>query len=242
MRELIFTFNLNNIESLGNVRCMEEIQIAIDENLIWLRGIIDTPDIDIKIKQLPAKDTFIINENNLLFAPKSLTPISLIPVLEWKPIKELIKVETPIAAMPGNPNEKVEIKLKQSNLNKNGDALLATLAIWKEYSEIASAIRLEQLKFAVSEKNEVLIVGNPLPPIPGNEYWLENGILLPCGYNFEIPIVADLINKKLNDKNDSILLFNLNGTFQKIDRSFLVKARRSAIRLTKEIHTEIKHE
>lgn len=233
MQELVFRFNKSDQEVLGNIRCIEGLLVASSDDDIWLRGIYDSPTLDLKIKQLPARQSFYINENDLLFAPGSLTPVDKLPLLSWQPLAEFLPIQIPVAAMPGQMSTLATIKLVTTQLTKAGEALLTSLQIWKAYAESAPGTRLAKLKFAVAQNNDVLIMGNPLPPLPGKEYWLEKNILLPNGYRFEIYMTADFINEQFNPQQDSVLIFDSDGTWQKIDNSFFVPAKRSAIRLTK---------
>ncbi len=237
MHELIFTLNRKDKDSLGNIRCMADIKVAADEKLIWVRGLYDTGEVNKSIRQLPIHHSYYIDENNLLFSPGSLTPVAVLPQLTWLPIAEFISIKMPVAALPGKLQAPADINVVSSAADKKSSALLTTLAQWKLYAESAPAIRLEQLQFAVSQKNEVLIVGTPLPSIPGKEYWKTNNILLPCGYDFEIPMAASFISEKLNSKQDGLLVFDVDGSCEKIDFAFLVAAKRSAVRLT-EINNE----
>jgi MoxR-vWA-beta-propeller ternary system domain bpX2 len=232
MHELIFTLNIHDKDSLGNVRCIEGLEAAINENCIWLRGLYDTAGIDKHIKQLPTQHSYYIGENNLLFSPGSLTPVAVLPALEWLPVAEFITIEIPVAALPGQLHQPAMISIIPSTISKKGDALLTTLQQWKAYATSAPAIRLAQLQFAVSQKNEVLILGDPLPSIPGKEYWMTDNILLPNGYDFEIPMAASFISKKLNAQKDAVLLFDVTGAYEKIGLDFFVPAKRSAVRLT----------
>lgn len=68
--------------------------------------------------------------------------------------------------------------------------------------------------------------------MPGKEFYKENDILLPAGFAFEVPLVAALLQQKLNASNDSLLLFTSSGDWYKIPLSSFVPASRSAVRLT----------
>lgn len=232
MHELIFTLDKKDKDSLGNIRCMTDIQLAADENCIWVRGLYDSGELDKTIRQLPIKQSYYVDENNLLFVPGSVTPVATLPTLSWLPIAEFISVKMPVAALPGKLEEAAHISILPSVVDKKGAALLTTLEQWKTYAETAPAIRLAKLNFAVSKKNEVIIIGTPLPSIPGKEFWQSSNILLPCGYDFEIPIAASFISEKLNPQHDGLLILNTDGSCEKIDFAYLVPAKRSAVRLT----------
>ena len=135
--------------------------------------------------------------------------------------------------------ELIKIKLVRSGNQRQGEALLTSLQHWKAYAESASAIRLQVLQFAVSDHDEVLITGSPLPSLPGKEFWIENDILLPCGFEFEIASVAGFIREKINTGGDNYIVFDQGGQWQKISKTFFVPAKRSAIRLTKKISNHL---
>lgn len=232
MHELIFTLNKKDVESLGSIRCMPDLKAAAAADCVWVRGLYDNGVTDKNIRQLPLQHSYYVDENNLLFSPGSLTPVAVLPVLNWLPITEFVSIKIPVAALPGQLEDPATISIVPAAVNKNGSALVTTLEQWKAYAESAPAIRLLQLQFAVSQKSEVLIIGTPLPSIPGKEYWKKDNILLPNGYDFEIPMAASFINEKLNPEQDGFLVFDIDGTFEKIDFAFLVDARRSAVRLT----------
>jgi len=214
MPEFLLKLDIKNKESLGAVRCMEGLQAAEEGNCIWIRGINALLEMDKELLRLPATNTFIIDEENNLFLPGGLTPVA------------------PTAALPGKTNDKVKLKIIPSAIVRKGAAILTTLDVWKQYAETASETRLFATRFAVSEKNKVLIMGDPLPSLPGIEYWQTGNVLLPAGYDFEFSIMEEFVNKKLNENKSSVILFDKDGSWQKIDKSFFVISKRSAIRLT----------
>lgn len=230
---MILKLETKHKDTLGVVRCIPGLQAAEEGEHIWLKGIDPAAAIDIRLKQLPATNTFIIDEHNHLFLTGGVTPVDKLKQLTWQPLDTFIKAEAPVAALPGKIGEQVSIKLVASSQERKGQALLTMLNVWKAYAEIAAAARLQAVEFAVSEKEEVLILGYPLPSLPGKEYWMDNNILLPCGYEFEIPVASVFISQRLNENNNSVLLFDTGGNWQQIDKNFFVTGKRSAVRLTK---------
>lgn len=232
MKEWIFQLSQDDNESLGSVRCFQGLQAALEENKIWLRGITASTVPDVSLLKLPLKKTFLLDEQDNLFLTGAVTPIGKLQPLNWQPVASFINVESPLSSLPGKTSDKVNIQLKASSEEQRGVALLTSLTSWKTYAEIAPIARLNSLRFTVSEKKEVLIIGTPLPPLPGKEYWSNQNLLLPSGYDFEIPVMAKLISKKLQaDKKDAIL-FDITGEWQRIPVSYFVPATRSSIRLT----------
>ena len=232
MPEFLLKLDIKNKESLGTVRCMEGLRAAEEENCIWIRGINALIEMDKELLRLPATHTFIIDEQNNLFLPGGLTPVNILKPMEWTSLTGFISVEAPTAALPGKTNDKVNIKIIPSAIVRKGAALLTALDIWKQYGETASETRLFATRFAVSEKNKVLILGDRLPSLPGIEYWQTGNVLISAGYEFELSVMQEFVSKKLSESKNSVILFDKDGSWQKIDKSFFVVSKRSAIRLT----------
>jgi MoxR-vWA-beta-propeller ternary system domain bpX2 len=231
MKEWIFQLSKDDFESLGPVRCMPGLQAAVEENIIWLRGITASVAPDLSLLKLPLKKTFLLDEEDNLFLTGALTPVEKLHKLNWQPVASFINIEAPVSALPGKTKNKVRIQLKNSYEERPGIALLTSLSAWKGYAETAPDTRLKALRYAVSENEEVLITGTPLPPLPGREYWGYENLLLPSGYDFEIPVMATLISQQLQDKDD-IIVFDPTAGWQRIPGSYFIPATRSSIRLT----------
>lgn len=234
MANFIARMSAKDIVLLGAVRCMKELQVAPDDEWIWIK-LSSEDEKEKSLMQLPLVCTYTEDEQGNLFLPGALTPVEILKELNWQPLTSFLSVRLPVSALPVNEVAPVPIKIIQSEVHKPGSAILTQLSIWKTYAETAPAARLQLLRFAVSEKNEVLIIGNPLPPLPGTEYWIENGILIPAGYDFEIKLAATFINEQLNKNNENLVMMDSDGRYTVIAKSLFVPAKRSAVRLTNEI-------
>lgn len=236
MSRYIYQLQLKDKASLGAVRCINGLKAAIDTDTIWLRDDSGNTEPSAALRQLPVLNTFYTDEQDHLILTGSLTPLSKLPQLEWLPLPEFIPVTAPVAAMPGILGRPSMIQLKYSGRQRRGRALLTSLTDWKQYAETAPAVRLESLRFAVEEKGDVFIIGDLLPPLPGKEYWETNDIYIPAGYDFENDLLPVFITQKLNAARSQVLVFDTDSNWQPIDKNFLVKGKRSAVRLTQLKH------
>jgi hypothetical protein len=234
MQEFVLKMRSANVDALGAIRSNRGIEIATKNERTWIKVPFEIYETELRIKQLPVESTFMTDEKENLFLVGGLTPVDILKDLNWQPLYSFLKVELPVSLLPGKLEEKISCNLIPSKNIQPGIALLSGLGTWKYYSETAPSVRLSCLRFAVSEKNEVLIIGNPLPPIPGIEYWKINNVLLPCGYDFEFRMGGIFISEKLNASNDSFLLFDKEGRIQLINKTLFVPGKRSAARLTSE--------
>jgi hypothetical protein len=233
MKELIIVLSQADKAALGAVRCLPGLQAAEDEGFIWMRGVNALDKIDLHIRQLPGLHTYTLDADNNLFPPGGLTPVGKLKPLKWVPVAEYITVTLPVSALPGKVSLQHTIRLAPSGHSQKGNALLTTLATWKAYAERAPLVRLQQTRFAVSEKNKVLIIGSPMPALPGKEYVLQDTLLLPGGYEFDPPAISELIVARLDPSKGALLLFDTDGSWEMIPKTAFVPSTRSAIRLTK---------
>jgi hypothetical protein len=232
-KELILVLAARDRETLGAVRCLPSLRVAEAEGTLWLRGIDTDTTPDLRLRQLPAVQTYLLDEEDYLFPPGGFTPVGKLPALHWTPLAAFIRPELPTSALPGKGVGQYPVKLVPSGRAEAGSALVADLWVWQQYAATAPEVRLQGLRFAASEHDQVLVLGTPLPPVPGKEYWLTHNLLLPAGFDFELPLAAGLLAAKLNPRNDAVLRFGPDGSWEKIPKEALVPASRSAARLTR---------
>jgi hypothetical protein len=232
MKELIIVLSVADKAALGTVRCLPGLQAAEETGFIWVRGIAVNDEPDLRIRQLPGLHTYTLDADDNLFPPRGLTPVGKLQPMNWVPLSAYSTVTLPVSALPGKIGQQLPVKLVPSRQLQKGNALLTDLHTWKAYGETAPLVRLQQTRFAVSEENKVLIIGEPLPALPGKEYVLVNGLLIPMGFEFDPPVISSLIGSQFNPGNDSLLLFNTDSTWDEIPKDAFVQSTRSAIRLT----------
>ncbi|TFF33485.1 hypothetical protein [Mucilaginibacter psychrotolerans] len=217
--------------ALGEIRGISGLKAAEAEGLIWLRGIFELEKPDPLIAGLPALSVYMLDGDGLLFPAGKPTPVAKLPVLDWQTIKIFLPVTMPVSAIPGSIVEKLELRLGCSAVEHEPFALLCTLFDWKAYADKAPETRLRPLRFAVSAEGQVLVFGQPLPNVAGKLYWAKGQLLLPAGFDFDPPALAELLPES-QGVSDAFMLFNADATWDSIPLSGFQPARRSAIRLT----------
>jgi hypothetical protein len=221
-------------EILGSVRHLPGLQAAEAAGQLWLRGLPVAGELPLAVRGLPAVAAYSLDAQGRLFPPGQLTPTAQLPALAWLPIREFVPLELPTAALPAQGAPTYRVQLTPSARAEAGVALLTTLETWQAYAETAPEIRLQSLRFAVAADQRVLLLGTPLPPISGQEYWLSEGLLLPAGFDFEAPLLAPLLAQKLNPVGEDVLLFAADGSWERVPKAHLLPVTRSAVRLTVE--------
>jgi hypothetical protein len=232
MTERVLVLAAHDRATLGGVRAVPGLQAAEAAGQVWLRGLPAAGELPLAVRALPATAAYALDAAGRLFPLGSLTPTAQLPPLAWQSIQAFVPLELPTAALPAQAAPRYQVRLVPSARAEAGAALLTTLAAWHEYAGAAPEIRLTGLRFAVAADRRVLLLGTPLPPIPGQEHWLSEGLLLPAGFDFEAPLLAPLLGRQLSPAADAVLLFAADGSWERIPREHLLPVTRSAVRLT----------
>lgn len=202
----------NHKELLASIRHWENVKIAFSETTIWLK--------DFTLEQINASDLqqiphliFYEVKENLLFLRGSVLPSKKAPsALLWSPIKRALPVELPSL----NHNffgiqEKVAVQIIKSEIEREAFALLTSIATAKEYIENAPEIRLKPLHWTVLE-DKILFIGTPLLPIKGTTFWKNTEAFLPTGFDFELPILSDVIANRINANRENLALWESDSS------------------------------
>ncbi|KAB1229743.1 hypothetical protein [Chryseobacterium viscerum] len=221
-----------NEDFLGSIRDWKNIQIAVEEEIIWLRGFTDEQAAAPEIQQLP---DFILYElrDGLLFRKEALVPSKKMrTALLWIPIDKALQLTFP----PSNQNyfgiqEQVQVRLKESNEEQPVVALLSNIADIKESITALPRFKLEKIKWTVLG-DKALFMGVPLLSFPGKTYWTKDRHLLPAGLDFEFKNVSTLLQQKYNKESEGWLLWDENGNYLLIKETDFRPLSVSSFRLT----------
>lgn len=217
---------------LGAIRDWKNVQIAIDEEIIWLKSFTDEQAASSEIQQLP---NFILYElrDGLLFRKDALVPSKKMrTALLWTPIDKALKLTFPISNNNFfGINEKVDVKLKSSEEEQPAMALLCSISEIKEVIITTPKFKLEKLDWIVIN-DKALFMGTPLLGFPGKTFWLKDDHLLPTGFDFEFKNLSSLLQRKYNECNEDWLLWSETGSVLPIKKEDFRKLSVSSFRLT----------
>jgi hypothetical protein len=220
---------------LGAIRDWKNVQIAVDDDTVWLKGFTEEQAVSADIQQLP---NFILYKlrDGLLFKKEALVPSKKMrTALLWSPIDKALRLTFPAS----NQNyfgisEKVQVRLKSSNEEYPVVALLSTIAEIKDSIQAQPKFKLEKIEWIVIG-DKALFLGTPLLSLPGKTYWTKNGHLVPAGFDFEFKNLSSILQQKYNEKLDQWLLLNEDGTYLPIKKEDFRELSVSSFRLTEKI-------
>ncbi|AZA82269.1 hypothetical protein C1637_09420 [Chryseobacterium lactis] len=217
---------------LGSIRDWKNVQIAVDDETIWLKGFTDEQAVASEIHQLP---NFVLYElrEGLLFKKDTLVPSKKVRTgLLWTPIDKALRLTFPAS----NQNyfgisETVQVRLKESTEEQPVVALLSFIADSKESIAGFPKFKLEKIKWTIVG-DKALFLGTPLLSLPGKAYWTKDGHLLPAGYDFEFKNLSPFLQRKYNENSDGWLLWDENGNYLSIKHTDFRPLSISSFRLT----------
>jgi hypothetical protein len=183
-------------ELIASLRTVKGLQAAFDENHLWLKGDGQLALDHASVQKVSAIARYRLDDQGRMFRNEELTPSANLPNLDWQPLSVFIPIDSSESAIPAGERPQAEIRLVPGKNVETPAAMLLPFDQLADYIETASSIRFKHLRFAVSEKGEALVKGEPpLLPLPGKFFWQQGSLLLPGGQQLERPSLAALLER-----------------------------------------------
>jgi MoxR-vWA-beta-propeller ternary system protein len=218
--------------TLAPLRLVPSIEVAETQEGIWVRGKGVDEKASAALQALPAFTRFEWRPDGRLRAVESLIPAQSLPSLEWKPIAQWLRVELPSPAPPGDDPPRTGLCLVRSGGEKPANVLLTHFETWRSFVLQASEIRLRPLRFALSARQEVVVWGEPLPPISGLRFVEQEGIATPAGFSWQPAVSPKVLRQVFQAGEDSLVIWGEDNSCVHLHPEQLVPASRSGVRAT----------
>jgi hypothetical protein len=205
-------------------------EIAVDSKHIWVRYQSDD-ERAAGVAHYIHGQHFRLLENKLLVPLGSSVATERLPELDWRELEKAIEFKLPAAALSGRLTaaELPELKLLRGGAERPASAGLYSLDELIKWVVAAPQFRLQKLAACVAEY-EVLVIGNPLPPI-ACEYLCQDGRLLtPAGMTWYPRIDAESVLEHFDVAKDQILLWTKTDEWSSIPIDIVKPLRRGSIR------------
>jgi hypothetical protein len=219
-------------EYLGGIRNWENLRVGFEEDLIWIKDFHSLQVDSIELKTIPFKTIYYLSGNKL-FLQGSLLPERNIPSLLWTPIEKALPVTLP--AFNHNYfglHDSFAVKLVRSDVERDAYGLIVSLKDLEAFILSAAAIRLQHLTWAMLDDEQAIILGRPILPLHGSVFWRDQHFLFPAGYQLQLSTISDILQKRLNEEEESWIVWNSNGEYWKLNKSLLKPLSISSFRLS----------
>lgn len=227
------------------LECDSELAISPLDSRIWLRFSATRDAARTIISRLPAT-AYLLDALNRLIRPGSNIPMKPLPELDWQPTKQTIERVLPSAIFPESlrPAEdqiaEVTIPLRlvpASDTNQRtplpAEAVLADRTDLLRWVDDAPEARLHQLRWILVD-DQALILGTPLPHVPGQFFSKAGRILVPSGRwwspDLPVPITEQILSGPDDQSDKSLILWQTDGTITHFPEDEIQTLRRASVR------------
>lgn len=221
----------NHKDDLARIRHWSNLKVGLDGDTIWIKDLDYTQIISVEVRSIPFKTTYYEKANRLFLLDHNL-PERNLPSLLWTSIDRALPVTIPALNhnLFGTP-ERIQINLAPRNTETDTVAATASFHVLEQYINHAPAMRLDRIRWVLLH-GEALLLGTPPLPIPGNTYWARKDHLIPTGLDFELFILSDLIQRKINPGRDHWILWTASGSYSLVPKANFATLTKSSFRLT----------
>ncbi len=228
----LFEISKEYKEFLSTIRQWSNVRIAFTESSIWIKDFTDEQMKSPNLLQIPHLIRYK-EKDNLLFINDSLLPSKKVPsALLWSPIQKALPVELP----DFNHNffgiqQQIDLQIVPCEIEREAVAMLTSIQNLQAYVEQSPEARLKPLKWVLLQE-KAFVIGTPLLPIKGVVFWKMGNALLPTGFNFELPILKDEVDQKINPNSDNWILWQSNHSYLSVPKDTVQPLSISSLRLT----------
>lgn len=216
--------------TLAGLRLVQGIEVGERADEIWLRGKPIADSLQSKLAGLPALERFEWLVSNRLRRVDQRVPSRALPQLSWQPIATWSEVRLPLAAFPADLPAKIAARLVRSSEEKQPHLVLTSIDEFNRFCATAAAIRLKPLRFAANADGEVLILGQPLPPLKGRRFVLHGRIAVPAGFSWQPAVSVQILERSWSVAGDAMIVWDEDGTITRLHSEQFIPATRSAVR------------
>lgn len=233
---------LEDATALGAVRLEPGLSVALVKatettaGAAWLRGTDWSKEIEATVRRLPLTGLYQLLDDGQLIATGTRVPRGQLPKAQWMSLSAWLKLTVQPALMAGNePPPGVALRLVPAAEFHDANVLVTTGAVWRQYAIAAPAIRLRPLSFALHQDGRCVLLGQPLPPLPGERFVLDQAarVAVPAGFAWS-PAVLGLVLKqrlRLHDHDLALMTNSEAGlSIELVRAESFVRATRSAVR------------
>ena len=167
-----------------------------------------------------------------------LLPVAQLPYGPWLPVSEACAPQAEPAALPGAMPERVALRVVADGVERPCTALVCAWDEWTRWADTAPALRLAPLRFARCGA-EALVVGAPLPGLPGTRCHQDGPLLLPAGATLEPACSAATARRVFRLAEGELALVGADGTWDAVPAGALLAATRANVRATAQAEVEV---
>ena len=228
----------DSISILGHLRCLPDLDAVRNGDTIWLRGHGQPSG---ALRRVPDLKLYQLDANGVLRRQGERVPFATLPEMKWSALTDFWELELPPTVFSANPPDPCEIRLEASDTVSNPSALVTEPSFLLALADDAPAIRLAAFCFAATNTKKVVLIGDTLPPIPGDRYVCTEMLYVRSGWTWTPHVPTPIIRHGLRADEMVFLSPKIDDPSSEQDvitdvvsGEGLVQASRESIRITAE--------
>ncbi len=205
-------------DSLFNLRTWNHLKVATENDLVWIRGCSLAEIESTKVLSLPSVERYYLKEAKLYLYGCRL-PARVEPSLLWTPIQRGLKLNLPKQNFNYfGVNQAHTIEIIPSEKEYAIDATMVDLKALQSYVYSAPRIRLKPLHWTILNNKEALIVGTPLLPLQGADYYRIGCFLISGGWKLKFENMVNLYEAAMPDPANFWYLIKTDNKISKLNK------------------------
>lgn len=224
----------SQIASAGGLRLVLDIEVCQAADHVWLRGQRLEKGLEHRLRTLPGAARFWVLADGQLLPVGARVPHGWLPDGPWLSLARWLGIEMPRPCAAADPGPLVPLELQPSFEFVEPSVLLTSMGHWKTCADDCPQVRLDRWRFAVARDGRVVVVGQPLPSLPGERLVEHEGIAVSAGYFWSPPVEPCIVRERFALEAGDLALWHADGTWERIAAGDFVRATRAAIRATAE--------
>jgi hypothetical protein len=217
---------------LALLRTTPGIDLAIVGDSFWLHGASLSKELERQLLCLAGAERFEVLADQQLVPVDCLVPTEKLPAGPWIKIRDWLTMVRPTPAFVAKAPPRVALQFVRAAVETASTGLLTTLPVLLAYAESAPAMRLATCRFVATADQRVFVMGDPLPSLPGTQFYERERIWLPAGWTWEPALETKIVRQVLNLADGEHLLWESSDVCHRLLAQDFVQATRAAIRTT----------
>lgn len=219
-----FRIDVKHASRLGELRAMPNLQAAMLENSLWIRGEKLDEKLFHQVAAFADGPVYRLDDHMRMTPFGKSVPIDRFPECEWRPLTDVLQPELPVARSIAFRLRRCALSLTRtineqeaSVLEQEASVLITSWRQFERWASDAPEIRLDVCRFAVCDEDnesgedgpEVCVVGKPLPPLPGHRFWLAGHIACPLGFHWspavDVETLTEVLSRSLPQRDSDMI-------------------------------------
>lgn len=216
-------------KSLFDLRKWSHLKIAYEEDLIWIRGFTNNEISSVKVLKIPSAKKYYI-KNTQLYLLGNRLPNMVEPSLLWTDIQRGLTLSLPTQNFNYfGLEQKYSIAIVPTEITYKINVSLVKLEALYAFVKSAAQIRMSPLLWTIIDDTQAMIIGDPLLPMNGEDYYCHGCFIIPGGWKLKYENMLDIYGASLSNSSSYWFVINEKNKIQKIKKSKFVNLNKASV-------------